>query len=62
MVVITELETLMMDILNPVRLISISPVNTFDFQLNYLFWISRLLIGFDKDKDKLICGLTKTGY
>ena len=41
-VVITELETLMMDILNPVRFISISPVNTFDFQLNSLFgfWLA----------------------
>ena len=37
-----ELETLVLDTFNPVRLLSISTVNTFDFLLDPLFWISLL--------------------
>ena len=37
-----ELETLLLDTINPVRLISIFTLDTFDFLLNSLFWISLL--------------------
>ena len=42
-VVSSELRTLVLDILYPVSLISISIVDTLDFLLNPLFWISLLV-------------------
>ena len=37
----SEMKTLVLDILNLVRLISISTLSPFDFLLNPLFWISQ---------------------